>query len=464
MKRALILLGLGLASACSAQSARVELIVSGDYVVTQDDANAVIRDGAVAVDKGRIVAVGPAKDIRAKYRGATTLDGRDRVVLPGLVNGHTHAAMSLFRGVSDDIELIDWLRKYMFPLEVRFVDADFVRVGTELACWEMIRGGTTTFLDMYYFPDAVAKAVEGCGLRVLVAPTVIDQKSPDASDAEDSLRKAEDFVKRWKGRNNRIMPMISAHALYTVKPERLREIVGRARALGVPMGIHLAESKYEVEHSQQNYGATPITVLESIGFFSGGTTVGAHVIYPTPAEIEILVKHRVGAIHNPSSNMKISSGIAPVTAMLKAGVPVGIGTDGPATNNDLDMFEEMRLAAFLAKVATMDPKVVPAPTALRMATRGGAEALGLGDEIGALMPGRRADLIQVSLDDAQLQPLYDVISHLVYVADASHVSTVVVDGKVVMRDRKILTLDTARVKKEAGAIAAKIRAAVAESR
>jgi 5-methylthioadenosine/S-adenosylhomocysteine deaminase len=461
--RALLLLAAGvLAPACGAAT-RVDLVAFGDYVVTQDDANAVIRNGAVAVDKGRIVAVGPAKDIRVSYRGATTLEGHDRVVLPGLVNGHGHAAMSLFRGVSDDIELIDWLRKYMFPLEVRFVDAGFGRVGTELACWEMIRGGTTTFLDMYYFPDAVAKAVEGCGLRALVAPTVIDQKSPDATDAEDSLRKAEDFVRRWKGRNNRILPMVSAHALYTVKPERLREIVGRARALGVPMGIHLAESKYEIEHSQQNYGATPITVLESIGFFTGGTTVGAHVIYPTQGEIEILAKHRVGAIHNPSSNMKISSGIAPITAMLKAGVPVGIGTDGPATNNDLDMFEEMRLAAYLAKVATMDPKVIPAPTALRMATRGGAEALGLGNEIGALMPGRRADLIQVSLDDAQLQPLYDVISHLVYVADASHVATVVVDGKLVMRERRILTLDTARVRKESAAIAAKIRAAVAET-
>ena len=468
------MLALGLSTACAAQStpapereaARatpVDLVVFGDYVVTQDDAQLVIHDGAVAVDKGGIVAVGPAREIRAKYRAATTLDGGDRVVLPGLVNGHTHAAMSLFRGVADDIELMEWLTKYMFPLEVRFTDAEFVRIGTELACWEMIRGGTTTFLDMYYFPESVAKAVEGCGLRALVAPTVIDQKSPDATDAADSLRKAEEFVRRWKGRNNRIIPMLSAHALYTVKPDRLRQIVGRARELGVPMGIHLAESKFEVEHSQKNFGATPVTVLESIGFFSGGTTIGAHVIYPTPAEMEILAKRRVGAIHNPTSNMKISSGIAPVTAMLKAGVRVGLGTDGPATNNDLDMWEEMRLAAFLAKVATMDPEVLPAPTALHMATRGGAEAIGLGEEIGALMVGRRADLIQVSLDDPQLKPLYDVISHLVYVADASHVVNVVVDGKLVMRDRKVLTLDTARVSAEAEAIAAKIRAAVKEN-
>ncbi|MGQ0834571.1 MAG: amidohydrolase family protein [Gammaproteobacteria bacterium] len=460
MKMAVFVLALGLASACAAQSPHsVDLIVFGDYVVTQDDARPVIQDGAVAVGDGRIVAVGPAREIREKHRAATTLDGRERVVMPGLVNGHTHAAMSLFRGVADDIELMDWLTKYMFPLEVRFADAEFVRIGTELACWEMIRGGTTTFLDMYYFPESVAKAVEGCGLRALVAPTVIDQKSPDATDAADSLRKAEEFVKRWKGRNNRIVPMISAHALYTVKPDLLRQISARARELGVPMGIHLAESKYEVEHSRQNFGATPITVLESVGFF-GGTTIGAHVIYPTPAEIELLAKRRVGAIHNPTSNMKISSGIAPVTAMLKAGVPVGLGTDGPATNNDLDMWEEMRLAAFLAKVAAMDPKVLPAPTVLRMATRGGAEAVGLGEEIGALTVGRRADLIQISLDDPQLKPLYDVISHLVYVADASNVVNVVVDGKLVMRDRKVLTLDTARVSSEVATMAAKIRAAV----
>ena len=465
------MLALGLLCACVAQSTTapprgaagttsVDLLVLGDYVVTQDDARAVIRNGAVAVDDGRIVAVGPASEIRGIYRAKTTLEGGNRVVLPGLVNGHTHAAMSLFRGVSDDIELLEWLTKYMFPLEVRFADADFVRIGTELACWEMIRGGTTTFLDMYYFPDSVAKAVEGCGLRVLVAPTVIDQKSPDAGNAADSLRKAQEFVKRWKGRNNRIMPMISAHALYTVKPDFLRTIAASARELGVPMGIHLAESKFEVEHSQKNYGDTPVNVLESIGFFTGGTTVGAHVIYPTPAEIEVLAKRGVGAIHNPTSNMKIASGIAPVPAMLKAGVPVGLGTDGPATNNDLDMWEEMRLAAYLAKVSTMDPTVLPAPTVLHMATRGGAEALGLGDEIGALTVGRRADLIQVSLDDPQLMPLYDVISHLVYVADASNVVNVVVDGQLVMRDRKVLTLDTARVAAEAEAIAEKIRAAV----
>jgi len=461
-------------SACSAQNppaadaetpytkssiAHVDLIVKGDYVVTQDDARPVIEGGAVAIKGGRIVAVGPAAEIKAKYRAATVLDGKDRVVMPGLVNGHTHAAMTLLRGIADDIELIDWLRKYIFPTEVKFANAEFVRIGTELACWEMIRGGTTTFLDMYYFPDSVAKAVEGCGVRAMIAPTVIDQKSPDAENAEDSLRKAAEFVKRWKGKNNRVIPIISAHAVYTVTPEKLKVIRDKANELGVPMSIHLSESKYEVEYSKQHFGKTPVQVLEDVGFFSG-PTVGAHVIYPTPEEIPILAKRRIGAIHCPSSNMKISSGISPVPEMLKQGVPVGIGTDGAATNNDLDMFEEMRLAAFLSKVATMDPKVIPAPTALRMATRGGAEAIGLGDQVGSLVAGRRADLIQVSLADPHLNPMYDVISHLVYTAHAADVVNVVVDGKIIMRDRDVLTIDEARVRTEAGELAAKIKAAV----
>jgi 5-methylthioadenosine/S-adenosylhomocysteine deaminase len=460
-------------SACSAQApapdakasgahtsiSHVDLIVNGDYVVTQDDARPVIEEGAVAIKNGMIVAVGPAADIRAKFRAAVVLDGEDRVVMPGLVNGHTHAAMTLLRGIADDIELIDWLRKYIFPTEVKFANAEFVRIGTELACWEMIRGGTTTFVDMYYFPESVAKAVESCGLRAMIAPTVIDQKSPDAENAEDSLRKAAAFVQRWKGKNNRIIPIISAHAVYTVTPDKLRVIRDEANELGVPMSIHLSESKYEVDYSQQHFGKTPVMALEAVGFFNG-PTIGAHVIYPTAQEIPVLAKRRVGAIHCPSSNMKISSGIAPVPEMLRQGVPMGIGTDGTATNNDLDMFEEMRLAAFLSKVATMDPKVVAAPTALRMATRGGAEAIGLGDQVGSLIAGRRADLVQVSLADPHLNPMYDVISHLVYAAHAADVVNVIVDGKIIMRDRDVLTIDEARVRKEAAELAAKIKAAV----
>jgi 5-methylthioadenosine/S-adenosylhomocysteine deaminase len=451
---------LGVVSACAAQT-EVDLIVEGDHVVTMNGDAPVLEKGAVVIDKGAILAVGPAAEIASRYKAHETLPGKDRIVLPGLINGHSHAAMTLLRGIADDRELIDWLQHYIFPTEVRFVDAEFVRIGTELACWEMIRSGTTTFVDMYYFPDAVANAVEKCGLRVLVAPSVIDQKSPDAANAEEQLRLAADFVRRWKGKSPRIIPIIGAHSIYTIKPPDLQRIRATAQELGVAISIHVAESRFEVDYSRKNYGTTPVTFLDGIGFFSG-PTIAAHVVYPTDAEMAILAQRHVGVIHNPSSNMKISSGIAPVAAELKAGVAVGLGTDGPATNNDLDMFEEMRLAAFLQKVSTLDPQVIPARTALRMATSGGAEAIGLGDKVGSLTPGRRADLIQVSMADPHFTPLYDVISHLVYVAHGQDVASTVVEGKVLMRDGKVLTIDTERVKLEAGSLAAKIKAAVVD--
>ncbi len=447
-------------SACATQPS-VDLIVAGDYVVTMEGNADVVKDGAVAVDDGIIVAVGRYEELATRYHARQLIDGDDRVVLPGLINGHTHAAMTLLRGIADDRELMDWLNNFIFPAERRFVDAEFVRVGTELACWEMIRGGTTTFVDMYYFPESVARAVESCGLRVLVGPSVIDQKSPDAAGADESLRLASEFVTRWKGRNNRILPIIAAHAIYTLKPEQLVAIRAKAQELGVPISIHISESRFEIDYSQRNFGTTPVKHLESLAFFEGGT-IGAHLVWSTSEEIPILARRRVGVIHNPTSNMKISSGIAPVTQMLKEGVAVGLGTDGPATNNDLDMWEEMRLAAFLQKVSTMDPQVVPARTALNMATLGGAQAVGLAEQIGALTVGRRADLIQVSLGDLHFTPLYDVISHLVYVADEQDVRTVVVDGKLLMREGKVLSIDERRLRAEADAIAARIRAAIVD--
>jgi 5-methylthioadenosine/S-adenosylhomocysteine deaminase len=460
---ALVLASLFLAACAVRPAAEVDLLVAGDYVVTMEGNADVVKDGAVAVDDGMIVAVGRYDDLAARYHAREVVGGDGRVVLPGLINGHGHAAMTLLRGIADDRELIDWLNNYIFPTERRFVDAEFVRVGTELACWEMIRGGTTTFVDMYYFPESVARAVESCGLRVLVGPSVIDQKSPDASNAEESLALASDFVTRWKGRNNRIVPIIAAHAIYTLKPEQLVATRAKAQELGVPISIHISESRFEVDYSQKNYGTTPVKELESLNFFSG-PTIGAHLVWPTSEEIPILARRHVGVIHNPSSNMKISSGVSPVIQMLKEGVAVGLGTDGAATNNDLDMWEEMRLAAFLQKVSTMDPQVIPARTALNMATLGGAQAIGLDKEIGALTAGRRADLIQVSLSDLHFTPLYDVISHLVYVADEQDVETVVVDGKVLMRDGKVLSVDEARVRSQAEAIGARIRAEVVDKK
>jgi 5-methylthioadenosine/S-adenosylhomocysteine deaminase len=439
----------------------IDLIIEGDYVVTMDDDGNVIADGAIAIDGGLIIAMGSADDINAQYTANGHLPGDNRIVMPGLVNGHSHAAMTLLRGVADDLRLLDWLNNYIFPAEVEFVDAEFVRIGTELACWEMIRGGTTTFVDMYYYPDVVAQVVESCGMRALVSATVIDQRSPDAENAADSLKKGMAFVDNWKGRNDRIMPIFGPHANYTLNVEQLVATRAAANDAGIPISIHMSESPYELEYSKQNYGMTSIELFESIGFLDG-PTIGAHVVWPTEAEIGILAERKVGVIHNPTSNMKIASGISPVTDMLNAGVLVGLGTDGAASNNDLDMWEEMRLAALLQKVDKMDPEVLSASTVLRMATSGGAEAIGLGDKIGMLSVGMRADVIQVSFDDVHFVPTYDVISHLVYVADEQDVASVTVDGKLLMRDGEFLTINTERVAKEATEIAARIQAALAE--
>jgi 5-methylthioadenosine/S-adenosylhomocysteine deaminase len=443
----------------AADDARIDLLIKGDYVVTMDGSGTVIENGAIAIDDGIILAIGPAEKIEAEYPAIETLQGKARVVMPGLINGHSHAAMTLLRGVADDLALMDWLENYIFPAEVAFVDAEFVRIGTELACWEMIRGGTTTFVDMYYYPDTIAEVVERCGMRALVSATVIDQRSPDAENADDSLNKGVGFIERWLGRNSRITPIFGPHASYTLNKEQLAATRAAALELGVPISIHVSESLFEIQNSLDSYGVTPIEMYESIDFFDA-PTIAAHVVWPTETEIPILRDGKVGVIHNPTSNMKIASGIAPITEMLAAGVRVGLGTDGAASNNDLDMWEEMRLAALLQKVDRMDPEALPATTVLSMATSGGATAIGLGDQIGSLEVGKRADLIQVAFEDVHHIPTYDVISHLVYVTDEQDVASVVVDGKLLMRERELLTIDTARVKIEATDLAARIQSAL----
>ncbi len=449
------------ASATASGLPTVDLIVEGEYIVTMDENQAAVKDGAVAIKDGLIVALASAADVNAQYTATEYVAGDNRIVMPGLINGHSHAAMTLLRGAADDLALMDWLNDYIFPAEVEFVDAEFVRIGTELACWEMIRGGTTMFVDMYYFPDVVADVVESCGMRAMISATVIDQRSPDAENAADSIRKGLEFIGRWKDRNSRIIPIFGPHANYTLNADQLRNTRAAANEAGVAISIHMSESPLEVKYSKDTYGMTPIAFFESIDFLDG-PTIAAHVVWPTETEIPILAERRVGVIHNPSSNMKIAAGISPVTKMLRAGVLVGLGTDGAASNNDLDMWEEMRLAAFLQKVDRMDPEVMSAQTVLTMATSGGAEAIGLRDQIGALSIGMKADLIQVSFDDVHFVPTYDVISHLVYVADEQDVATVIVDGKVLMRDKVVLSVDTERVAQEARELAKRIQAALAE--
>ncbi len=446
----------GAASKSSDPREKIDLIIEGDYVVSMDSDGSVYKDAAVAVHEGVIIAIGDATEISGKYNADQVLQGDNQIVMPGLINGHSHAAMTLLRGVADDLALMDWLTNYIFPAEVEFVDAEFVRIGTELACWEMIRGCTTTFVDMYYFPDVIAEVVESCGMRAFVSATVIDQRSPDAENADDSIAKGMAYIDRWQGRSSRVMPVFGPHANYTLNADQLRATREAAIEAGVPITMHMSESPFELQYSMDTYGMTTIELLESIGFFDG-PTIGAHVVWPTDAEIAILAEREVGVIHNPTSNMKIASGISPVTKMLQAGVRVGLGTDGAASNNDLDMWEEMRLAALLQKVDRMDPEVMSATTVLTMATSGGAQAVGISDMVGSVTIGKRADIIQVSFDDVHFIPTYDVISHLVYVADEQDVSSVVVDGQVLMKNRELLTIDTERVKREANALAARIQ-------
>jgi 5-methylthioadenosine/S-adenosylhomocysteine deaminase len=440
---------------------RIDLIVRGEHVVTMDADRTFIEDGAVAVDDGVILAVGPRSEIEAEYTAQEIMGGDDRIVMPGLVNGHSHAAMTLLRGVADDLALMDWLNNYIFPAEVQFVDAEFVRIGTELACWEMIRGGTTTFVDMYYYPDTIAEVVESCGMRALVSATVIDQRSPDAEGADDSIAKGTAFIERCQNRHPRITPIFGPHANYTLDAEQLAATRAAANEYGAPISIHVSESPFEVQYSKDTYGMTSIDLLESVGFFDG-PTIAAHVVWPTDTEISTLAAREVGVIHNPTSNTKLASGISPVAKMLDAGVRMGLGTDGAASNNDLDMWEEMRLAAFLQKVDTMDTTTLPAASVLSMATDGGATAIGLGDRIGSLEAGKRADLIQVAFDDVHHVPTFNIVSHLVYVTDEQDVASVVVDGRVLMQDREILTIDTARVSREATDLARNIEHALAE--
>ena len=434
----------------------IDLIVKGDYIVTMNDAYQIIQKGAVAIESGRIAAVAAFQEIDRQYRADETLMGDNRVVVPGLVNGHSHAAMTLLRGIADDLALDEWLNRYIFPVERAFVDPEFVRVGTELACWEVLRGGTTTFVDMYYHPETVAKVVDSCGIRALVSATVIDQKSPDANDADESLRNAVRFVTKWQNKHPRITPIFGPHANYTLSADQLRATRAEARKLGATISIHMAESMFEVEFARDNYGMGSVSMFDSINFFEG-PTIAAHMVWPSEQEIKILSKSNVGVIYNPTSNMKTAAGVAPIGRMLEEGIAVGIGTDGAASNNDLDMWEEMRIGALLQKVNRMDPKILSANTVLSMATRMGAEAIGLGNSVGSLEPGKRADLIQVLMNDVHHLPTYDITSHLVYVTDEQDEDLVIVDGSIVMKDGRPLRIDRERIRHAASLLARNIQ-------
>jgi 5-methylthioadenosine/S-adenosylhomocysteine deaminase len=425
----------------------VDLVVRGGTIVTMDERGSVIEDGAVAVERGRIVALGKRVDIDKSYTGRETIEARGRIVMPGLINGHTHVPMSLFRGLADDLDLNEWLTKFIFPAEAKNVTEDFVRVGTRLGLAEMIRGGTTTYCDMYYFEDAIADETAKAGVRGVLGETVIDFPVPDNKTFAEGLAYTEKFIEKWRG-HALITPAIAPHAPYTVSEEHLKAVRDLSNRLRATIVIHVAETRKEVEDVTRDHGASPVAYLARIGFLYD-RVIAAHTVHLTTEEIELLKRLGVGAVHNPQSNMKLASGVARVPEMLKADVALGLGTDGAASNNDLDMWEEMDTAAKLHKLTTNDPRVVSAREVLEMATIRGARALHLEREIGSLERGKRADLIVVDMDALNQTPMYNVYSHLVYATKAADVRTVVIEGRVVMRDRRLLTLDEETIKRDA---------------
>ena len=429
---------------------RVDLIVSGGTVVTMDATRRVIEDGAVAVEGGLIVAVGKRSDITRRYTAGEVIDARGRAVIPGLVNGHTHVPMTLFRGIADDLDLNEWLTKFIFPAEAKNVNEEFVRAGAQLGLAEMIRGGTTTYCDMYYFEDAIAEETERAGVRGVLGETVIDFPVPDNKTWPAAMAYTERYVARWKG-NKLITAAIAPHAPYTVSEAHLREVKAFADRTGVPIVTHVAETRKEVDDISRDHGARPVEYLARIGFLSP-RVIAAHTVHLTEGEISLLKQNGVGSVHNPQSNMKLASGVAPVPQMMRAGVALGLGTDGAASNNDLDMWEEMDTAAKLHKLTTNDPKTLTAEEALALATIGGARALHMDSDIGSLETGKRADIVVVDLDALNQTPRYNIYSHLVYATKAADVRTVVIEGRVVMRDRRLLTLNETLIKQKARAL------------
>ncbi len=441
------------------------LLLTNAIVLILDEALTQYEPGAVAVQDDRIVAVGLESDLRAKFPAAETHDCGGKVLMPGLVNAHGHAAMVLLRGLADDLRLDVWLLGYMMPVERSFVSPEFVRLGTKLACAEMIRSGTTCFADMYYFEDSVAQATADAGLRGVLGQTVMKFPTPDAASYEESVELARAFLQTWKG-HPLIMPSVAPHAPYTCPPEVLRACTALAVEFDVPMQIHLAETALEVTNCQAENGMTVIPHVEQHGIFNA-KVVAAHCVHVDGREIQTLRHYNAGVSHNPSSNLKLASGVAPVREMLNAGLAVGIGTDGAASNNDLDMFEEMRLAALVAKSANNDPTVLPAAQAVAMATRLGARALHLEALIGSLEPGKRADLILVDIAPIHNTPRFrrepeGIYAQLVYAAHASDVTDVMVNGRWVMTNRQLKTLNEAELLTQATEYARRIDAFLIE--
>ena len=422
-----------------ANKEKVDLLINGGTIITMDGNRLILEDGALVVKGDVISAIGFRTDLEKKYIADQTIDARGKLVLPGFINGHTHVPMTLFRGLHDDVTLDEWLHKYIFPAEAKNVTEEFVRWGTRLAAAEQIRGGITTFADMYYFEDAVAEETKKAGMRGVLGETFIDFPAPDNKDEAEMLAYTEKFLKRWQ--NDALIHAAPApHSIYTCSQKTLQDAAALARKYHAPILIHVAEMKKELDDSRAQNGTTPVQYLNKIGIL-GPDVVAAHCIFVDNTDRKLLAEKQVGCVHNPSSNMMLASGVSPVPELRAAGVAVGLGTDGPAgSNNDLDLMEEMDLAAKLQKITKMNPLALGAKPVVEMATIDGAKALHMEKEIGSLEAGKKADVIVISLNEPNAVPMYDVYAQLAYALKGNDVETVVIGGRVVMREHQLLTV------------------------
>jgi 5-methylthioadenosine/S-adenosylhomocysteine deaminase len=438
---------------------KADLIFTNALVLTMDEAMNQFPKGAVAIQGDKILAAGPEDAILKTYEAKDKIDCRGKVLMPGLVNAHTHVPMTLLRGLADDLRLDVWLMGYVIPVEREFVTPDFVHLGTSIGCAEFIRSGITAFADMYYFESTVAEAAAAAGLRAVCGQTVMKFPTPDANFYEESMAATREFIQKWKG-HPLIVPAVSPHAPYSCTEEILKATAALAAEFDVPLHTHIAETAFEVDNARREWGMPVVPYVKKQSLFEA-KVLAAHCVHLDTGEINTLKHHHAGVSHNPSSNMKLASGAAPVAEMLRAGLNVGIGTDGPASNNDLDMFEEIRLAAFLSKLRENDPTSLPAQTALLMATRLGAQAMHIGHLTGSLEPGKQADLILVDIDTTHASPHFSrdpnsTYAQIVYAAKSTDVTDVMVNGKWLMQNRQLTTLNESQLLAQAAELAKKV--------
>jgi len=417
----------------------VDKLISGGRILAMDEKGTLIKNGAIAIEGENIIAIGTKEEIENQYTSRDIIYAENSLVMPGLVNCHTHAPMTYFRGLADDLELTDWLNNYIFPAEARFVNKDFSYLGSLLACAEMIKSGTTTFCDMYIFEDDVARAAKSAGMRCLVGEVLFDFPSPNVKTPEDGLKYTEKLIEKWAN-DPLVNIVVEPHSLYTCSENLLRDSKKIADKYGVRIATHYLETKFEREQLIEKHGKIPTSFLKDIGYLDE-RFIAFHCVWMDEEDIRMFADHGCKAVHNPESNMKLASGVAPISKMMASGVTVGLGTDGCASNNNLDMFQEMDTAAKLHKVVQLDPTVMDANTVVRMATCNGARVLGMDKLVGSLKAGMKADIIIINLNKPHLTPLYNEYSHIVYAFNGADVDTVLINGKVVMKNRKLLTID-----------------------